>query len=200
MEIIFPVIILVMMMLVVALLLPYGLWGNAVNLINVVTAALLATNFWEPASNWITSKMPSMMFLTDIFVLWILFGAFLFGMRTATDLLSKIKLKFPPLVERVGNVFFAVWVGWVLVCFLSMSLHMAPLARQFAFGGFKPETGSFFGLYPDRMWLGFVQRMSMGPFYRGDKNKFDPQGEFLFRYAERRAQFERQSGLTAKAQ
>jgi hypothetical protein len=200
MAILFPVIILVVLLLVVALLLPYGLWGNAINLINVVTAALLATNFWEPASTWLTGKMPSLMFLADIFVLWILFGAILFGMRTATDFLSRIKLRFPPLVERAGNVFFAVWVGWVLVCFLTMSLNMAPLAREFAFGGFKPETGSFFGIYPDRLWLGFVQRMSTGPFYRDSKHAFDPQGEFLFRYAERRAQFERQSGLLAKPQ
>jgi len=200
MAILFPVVLVVVLLLVVALLLPSGLWSNAINLINVVTAALLATNFWEPVSSWVTSKAPSMMFLTDIFVLWILFGAFLFGLRSATDFVSKIKLRFPPLVERVGNVFFAVWVGWVLVCVLSMSLHMAPLAREFAFGGFKPEVGSFFGFYPDRMWLGFAQRMSMGPFYRDSTHKFDPQGEFLFRYAERRAQFERQSGLLAKPQ
>ena len=56
--------------------------------------------------------------------------------------------------------------------------------REFAFGGFKPETGYFFGLYPDRMWLGFVQRMSRGPYYRDSKHQFDPQGEFLFRYAD----------------
>jgi hypothetical protein len=180
--------------------LPYVLLGNAINLMNVVTAALLATNFWEPASSWITSKVPGLMFLTDIFVIWILFGAFLFGMRTATDFASRVKLRFPPLIERVGNVFFAGWVGWVLVCFLCMTLNMAPLAREFAAGGFRPEAGSFFGFYPDRMWLGFVQQMSRGPFYRGSTHEFDPQGEFLFRYAERRAQFERQNGLMAKPQ
>jgi uncharacterized membrane protein required for colicin V production len=200
MAILFPVILAVVMLLIVALLLPYGFWGNVINLINVVTAALLATNFWEPVSSWITKNMPSMMFLTDIFIIWILFGVILFAMRAATELLSKIKLRFPPLVERLGNVFFAGWVGWVLVCFMCMTLHMAPLAREFAFGGFKPEAGCFFGLYPDRMWLGFMQRMSTGPFTRGTAHTFDPNGEFLFRYAERRAQFERQSGLTAKAQ
>jgi hypothetical protein len=200
MAIIFSVVLLVVMLLIMALLLPYGLWGNVINLINIVTAALLATNFWEPVANFITGKVPGLMFLADIFVLWILFGAILFGLRTATDFASRIKLKFPPLIERLGNVLFAGWCGWVLICFLCMSLHMAPMSREFAFGGFKPETGSFFGLFPDRMWLGFVQRMSTGPFIRDSKHTFDPQGEFLFRYAERRAQFERQSGLMAKAQ
>ena len=201
MEFLFPIVLVVMMLLVVALLMPYGLWGNAINLINVVTAALLATNCWEPlSSSWLTSKAPSMMFIADIFALWVLFGIFLFLMRMATEFASRVKLRFPPLVERVGNVFFAGWVGWVLVCFMTMSLNMAPLAREFAAGGFKPEVGSFFGLYPDRMWLGFVQRMSRGPFYRGEDHKFDPQGEFLFRYAERRAQFERQNGMMAKPQ
>ena len=30
-----------------------GMWSNAIGLINVVTAALLATNFWEPAADWL---------------------------------------------------------------------------------------------------------------------------------------------------
>ena len=58
MAILLPIIILLIMLMVVALLMPYGLWGNAINLINVVTAALLATNFWEPASSWLTGKIP----------------------------------------------------------------------------------------------------------------------------------------------
>ncbi len=127
MAILFPIVLVVVMLLVVALLLPYGFWGNVINLINVVTAALLATNFWEPLSSFITSKAPGFMFLADIFVIWILFAAFLFGLRTATEFASRVKLRFPPLVERLGNVLFAGWVAWVLVCFLCMTLHMAPL-------------------------------------------------------------------------
>jgi len=108
---------------------------------------------------------------------------------------SKFKIKFPKTIELAGNYGFAALTGWVLVCFTTMTLHTAPLAKDFAFGGFKPESPTFFGLYPDRLWLGFVQKMSYGELSSG--REFDPAGDLMFRYAERRAQFERNNGLTA---
>lgn len=200
MAIVLPLLYIAIIVLIAALLAPSGLWGNVLNLVNVVTAALLATNFFEPVSSWLTRKMPSFMFIADIFVLWILFAIFTAAMRALTELVSKYKLRFPPLVERVGNYAVGAWVGWVFVCFLSMSLITAPLGREQFGGGYIPEQSSFFGIYPDRLWLGFVQRMSMGTFSRATENVFDPRGELPFRYAERRAQFERQAGVLAKPQ
>ena len=37
----------------VAMLYAEGMWGNAIRLVNVITAALLATNFYEPLGNWL---------------------------------------------------------------------------------------------------------------------------------------------------
>ena len=54
--------------------------------VNVVTAALLATNFWEPVAGWLMQKMPSGVFLWDIVVLWLLFAVFLFGLAPPRSL------------------------------------------------------------------------------------------------------------------
>jgi hypothetical protein len=195
MAILLPVLLLFVMVLLVALTFPSGLWGNLINLVNVVTAALLATSLWEPLARMLKSAMPSGVYLWDIFALWGLFAVFALVFRLATDQVSKVKLHFPKALDLAGSVFFGVWTAWVFVCFMAMSLHTAPLSREFMSGGFKAEQPMFFGLSPDRIWLGFVQKESDGAFARGAGHEFDPGGEFLFRYAERRAQFETQPGL-----
>jgi hypothetical protein len=53
-----------------------------------------------------------------------------------------------------------------------------------------PETRMFFGLSPDRKWLGWVRGSSLtGPFSRGPDLVFDKQADFILRYADRRQRF-----------
>lgn len=190
-----------------------GMWGNAIRLINVVTAALLATNFWEPLARLIEkiSFCRGLTYFWDFLCLWGLFGLFLLIFRLITDRLSRKKVRFHPIADHIGSGFFALWVGWVLVCFTMFTLHTAPLARNFFNGGFDPEKKMFIN-GPDRQWLGFVQRVSRGPFCRSlSKNEvsggrygerpddsesekkravFDRNGAFLPKYATRRAKLE----------
>ena len=75
------------------------------------------------------------------------------------------------------------------------TLHTAPLPREFLFGSFQAKQRMFFGLAPDRQWLAFVQKMSRGPLcrsaspdqWRREATVFDPAGEFMIKYATRRA-------------
>ena len=90
-----------------------------------------------------------------------------------------------------------------MVCFLMMTLHTAPLARNFAGDYFQPEQHMFLGLAPDRQWLGFTQRMSLGSFCRSgtekeanEKTVFDSQAQFMPKYATRRAELESQMRTT----
>lgn len=183
----------------VACLYTEGIWGNAIRLINVVTAALLATNFWEPVATWLDYKQPSYTYVWDFLVLWGLFGIFMIVFRVGTDLLSRVKVRFLKIVDRIGSAVLACWIGWVMVCFTTMTLHTAPLARNFLFEGFQPEQRMFvMGLAPDRQWLGFVQKMSRGAFCRSateqqqksEKYVFDPKGEFMPKYTTRRSNLE----------
>lgn len=189
-----------------------GMWGNAIRLVNVVTAALLATNYFEPAANWLQGKFPTYMYTWDFLALWGLFGIFMIIFRLATDLISRVKVRFLKLADRIGSAFFAAWIGWVMVCFTMMTLHTAPLARKFMGDAFQAENRMIMGMAPDRQWLGFVQWVSRYQFGRSagkaemakgtygvrsedeqwEQNRcvFDRNSEFMPKYATRRARLE----------
>jgi uncharacterized membrane protein required for colicin V production len=195
----------------VALLYDEGVWGNAINLINVVMAALLATNFYEPLARWFESQEPTYTFFWDFLAVWALFAVFMGVFRAVTDQLSRTKVRFLSIVDRIGGPLLAVWIGWVLVCFTAMTLHMAPMSRVYCNGTFDPEQAMFLGTAPDRQWLAFAQSVSRGSFSRALKPKeqkagkyradaeypsedafavFDRHGEFLPKYATVRSRLE----------
>ena len=118
-------------------------------------------------------------------------------LRLATDFVSKVKMRFPSIVDTIGGLLLSAWTGWVMVCFLLMTLHTAPLARNFAGEYFQPETRMFLDLAPDRQWLGFTQKMSLGSYCRSgtekgvnEKTVFDANAQFMPKYASRRASLE----------
>ena len=178
-----------------------GMWSNAIRLINVVTAGLLAVNFFEPVARWLegwNDWTKSCTYVWDFLALWGLFALFMMIFRELTDRISKVKVRFLKLADRIGSALLALWVGWVMVCFTMMTLHTAPLARNFLSDGFQPEEKMISGLAPDRQWLGFVQKESMGAFCRSatpeeweqEKYVFDPNADFMPKYATRRANLE----------
>jgi len=198
------IILIIVMLACVACLYTEGTWGNTLRLINVITAALLATNFYEPTADMLEEWMPSYTYVLDFLALWGLFALFMILFRLATDRLSKVKVRLLQIVDRIGSIVLAIWIGWVMVCFTTMTLHTAPLARNSMFESFQPEERMFFGLAPDRQWLGFVQKMSLGAFARSatesqwkqEKYVFDPGAEFMPKYATRRAKLETQMKST----
>lgn len=175
-----------------AMLLTEGLWSNTIRLFNVITAALLATSLWEPLANWLDGQMPSFTYLVDFLALWLVFCVAYGVMRAVTSQLSKIKVRFKKPLNEVGGPIMAIWVGWVLVCFLSMTLHTAPLAQDALAFSPDPKKASFVLFSPDHQWLGFAHQVSNGSLSRG--NQFDPDGEFIYKYGQRRANFEAEPG------
>ncbi len=194
-----------------ALLYQDGLWGNAVRLINLVTAGLLATNFFEPVARYLDGIQPTYTYLWDFLALWGLFAVFLVVFRAATDSISRVQVRFLKLADQIGSVLCSAWIGWIMVSFTAFSLHLAPLGREFLGGSFVPEqrvAKSGAELY----WLGFMQRVSRGQFSRslsesevaankyasqqeqrpGEENLavFDRTGALLPKYTRRRALLE----------
>jgi hypothetical protein len=197
----FTLVLLVVFFAVVAMLVREGLWSNAIMFFNVMTAAMLATNYYETLANWIERKDwgRSFTFLLDFLSLWVIFSVVLVVLRLATDKISRVKVRFKLPVEWSGGIFFALWVAWLMVTFTAFSFHTSPLARNFLFGSFQPEPDSkmFFGLAPDRQWLAWMHTMSdygsLGRRSDGDppgEHVFDPNADFILRYAARRRQYE----------
>ena len=166
---------------------PEGMWGNAVRLVNVLVAALLAVCFWEPLAAFLENTAgESFSYFWDFIALWALFLVFFLIFRIATSYASRVKVKFMAVVDRVGSEFFAVCLAMVLIAFTLMTLHTAPLKRNFLFGGFDPDGGNFIGMSPDLVWLKYVNYASKGPFSRWTPREFDPNREFKDNYSARR--------------
>jgi hypothetical protein len=190
----FPVLLLVIFLGCLGMLLAEGMWSNAIRLVNTVLAALLATNFWEPLAKWLDEQGSSYTYYWDFLALWGLFCVFLVVFQLATSFISRVKVKFLKIADRIGSAVFGALTSWVMVCFIVFTLHTAPLARNFMWGGFDPDARMLMGLGPDRMWLGFASRQSQGTYCRyGDGDQvcaFDA-SRFVSTYADRRAALEK---------
>jgi hypothetical protein len=127
----------------------------------------------------------------DFVSLWVLFGVSMILTRIATDSISRVKVRFLKAADRAGSAIVAALIGWVMVCFVLATLHTAPLAPKFLFGGFDPSRRMLM-VGPDRQWLGFVQHASKGPFARSEKVVFDENNQFMIKYNNRRGSLENQ--------
>lgn len=139
-----------------------GLWGSAHTFLCVLIAALLAMNYFEPLAGMLEGMLGGFRYYADIIALVGLFTAFVFGLRLAAEQISPVFIQLPNTADQIGRWVFAALTGYLTMAFLLTSLHTAPLPREFI--GFKPERANFFGMAPDRQWLGFTQYVTEKPF------------------------------------
>ena len=194
---ILPLVLILLLLLflgILASLYTEGMWGNAIQLINTVTAALLATNFYEPAARWVegwSDSLRSYTYCWDYLMLWVLFAVFLLIFRIATDKLCRVKVRFLKIADQIGSVIFACLVGWVFVAFTLFSLHYrSSLAKNFLFGAFQDDNRMMLGLAPDRAWIQFTRSVSKRAYTRNPSQVFDPFGQFQSKYEMRRKEIE----------
>jgi hypothetical protein len=194
MSAIFPVLLVLIFLGCLGMLLNEGMWSNAIRLVNAVTAALVATNFWEPVAKLLDDQAPSYTYYWDFLALWGLFCVSLVVFQLATGFVSRVKVRFLKVVDRAGGIVFGALASWVMVCFVVFTLHTAPLAERFLWGGFDADSRMLMGLGPDRMWLGFMARQSRGTYCRyedGDRLREFDGSQFLSTYTSRRAALQR---------
>jgi len=190
MSAIFTVLLFVIFLAVVASLYPEGMWGNALQLVNVSIAALLATNYFEPLANWLeglNASAATYKYVWDFLSIWALFAVFLVVLRATTDTVSRVKVRFLKIADQVGSVLFSCLVALVVVSFVTFSLHLAPLGKSFMWEGFDPDKPAMLGLAPDQKWISLVRHLSDGAFSCSPPRVFDQDSQFRANYAQRRA-------------
>jgi hypothetical protein len=196
-----------------ALLYLESFWSNTITFINALLAALLALSFFEPAARAIEGLgawFGTLTYLWDYLTLWLLFCVFFGFMRLFTDFASRTRVKFRPPIEIPGRMIMALMVGLVMISFILISFHVAPLPAAPFSGSFasSPDASTFLIFKPDRTLLGFLQKVSRGSLSRGElpenvstypedagRNVFDPRGEFIPKYRQRRRDLEKEEGL-----
>ena len=133
-----------------------GIWGASQAFLCTLFAGLLAMNFYEPLAAVLRAFVPDK--FCDIVALVGLFGGLTFGLRLGTEQLCPSYIQVFPMLDTVGKWVMGAATGYLTMAVLLTALHTAPLPREFM--GFKPERDNFFGVAPDRQWLGFVQYVS----------------------------------------
>lgn len=141
-----------------------GLWGAAHTFLCVLLSGLLAMNYFEPLAGFLDGILGGWKGYSDIVALVGLFTAFVFALRLGTEQLSPTFIQLPNAMDQGGRWLFGALTGYVTMALLLTSLHTAPLPREFL--GFKPEQSNFFGMAPDRQWMGFTQYVTEKPFAR----------------------------------
>jgi hypothetical protein len=165
-----------------------GPWSGLIMLLNVLLAASLATAWYPVVVARLEPLLGSYTYLLDFIALQGTFCVLLLVMREITDRLSRSRVRFRKPVELAVGPLVAVLTAWVVVCFTAASLHTAPVPRDFIQP--TPEARMFFGLAPDRRWLAWVRGSSLrGPFAQ-PADAFDPEADFILRYASRRQALE----------
>ncbi|MGC3967508.1 MAG: CvpA family protein [Pirellulales bacterium] len=179
---------------VFASLLRDGLWSNLVTLFSAVTAALVATNYFEPVAGMLTGLVPSMLHFWGLIALGLVFVAVFILLRTLGLKASRFRVRFHPPVDNFGGVAVAGVCGWLAVMFVCFGMHLAPMSRTYLGNSFDPERRMFFGMAPDRLWLGFAQKLSNNGAWGRNVNAdgevtsmFDPKSEYMLKHASRRA-------------
>jgi hypothetical protein len=135
-----------------------GVWGAASTLMCVVLSGLVAMNFFEPAAMYLIHFVPKISDYADFVCLVGLFGLATFGLRELTAYLTPVDIRVPDVLDNIGKWLVSAATGYVTAAILLTAVHTAPLPRDFF--DFHPEQPMFFGMYPDRQWLGFVQFVS----------------------------------------
>ncbi len=175
-----------------------GPWSGLIMLLNLLLAASLATAWYPFVVALIEPRAKSYTYLLDFVVLQGLFCLLLLAFREVTDRASRTRVRFRKPVELAAGPLVALITAWVMVCFTAASLHTAPLPRDFIQP--TPESRMFFGLAPDRRWLAWVRGSSLkGPFASPAK-AFDPEADFILRYASRRSGLEQEPALRVQPQ
>jgi hypothetical protein len=182
----------VILLVCLAMMWNEGFWSNALILVDVVFAALIATSYYESLAQLLDNALPTFTYFWDFLSVWLIFVIVLSVLRALTDMISRYKISFKMPIEMAGRVITPLLTGWVMVCFVSFTLHMAPLGRSPLKGSFQaePMSNNFMGYAPDRSWLAFVHARSQGSLSKMKPRVFDPEGEFVLKYGARREQLE----------
>jgi hypothetical protein len=192
------IVLLAIVALVAWLVASEGAHGAGVTLVATVLSGLLATNFFEPLANVLSSALPDYAMFMDIVAFLGLFAILVTLMRLGAEQILPVQVELYGTAYEPIRWASAVGSGYVTMALVAVSLHLAPLPREYL--GFTPERKNLFNIVaPDRQWLGFAQyasekslrsgRMFDGPLYIAPGTDAPRVwSSFPIRYASRRAQ------------
>ncbi len=172
-----------------------GAWGGLLTCVNMLLAALIATNGFEPLADLIDGGTSSYTYVLDFVVFWMLFVVGFVVLRTLTETFSRMRVEFHIAADIPLRTLAALAGGFLFISILQFSMHFAPIPPA----SFQRGPGDTnFPLSPDRFWMGTVKMASRGALENSTEEVFDASGKFMHRYADRRRQLSGQTKLRVR--
>jgi hypothetical protein len=176
-----------------------GLWGSALMFFNVLFAAMISFNFYEPVAKLIDSTGINWGF-SDTLCMLGLFCIALVILRMITETIAPVMVRFPVAAYHAGRLIFGLGGAAVTMAVVILAFHAAPVHKKI-FTAIDHTSRPPFGLGLDHMWLGFFQYETGAVFsnlgyggrdpYRtyghgGRVNVFDPRASWLLEHYDAR--------------
>ncbi len=149
-----------------------GLWGSAVMFFNVLFAAMIAFNFYEPLAALIDQTGINWGF-SDTLCMLGLFIISLLLLRMTTETIAPAMVRFPMPVYHVGRLIFGLGGACVTMAVILLGFHAAPVHKKIFFT-IDSRTKPPFGLGLDHLWLGYFQYETGAIFSRLGAGQRDP--------------------------
>jgi len=149
-----------------------GLWGSAVMFFNVLFAAMIAFNFYEPLAVLIDQTGINWGF-SDTLCMLGLFIISLLLLRMTTETIAPAMVRFPMPVYHVGRLFFGVGGACVTMAIIILGFHAAPVHKKI-FSTTDTKSKPPFGLGLDHLWLGYFQYETGAVFSQLGAGQRDP--------------------------
>ncbi len=156
-----------------------GLWGSALMFFNVLFAALISFNFYEPLAQLIVDQIGGEIVssFADSVSMMVLFVVSLLLLRLATETIAPSMVRFPTPLYHLGRVIFAFGGAVVMIAMLLLGYQASPVQKKML-GVWDYKHQPFFKERFDRDFLAFFQYTSGYTFANNGKGDADPAREF----------------------
>lgn len=174
-----------------------GLWGAALMFFDVLFAAIITFNFYEPLAAMLATNMKFLAGFADTICMLGIFCASTLILRLTTESLAPAMVRYPMPLYHLGRTFFAFMGSVITVAIILLAYECAPVHKK-VFSVIDYTYKPPFKMGIDREWLGFFQYTtgkiftSNSPNNRdpyvafGNAKVFDPKAEWLIRHQEAR--------------
>ena len=109
-----------------------GLWGAALVFFNVLFAAMVSFNFYEPLARLLDSTGINWGF-SDTLCMLGLFCIALLILRMTTETIAPVMVRFPMPIYHIGRLIFGLGAAGVTMAIVLLAFHAAPVHKKIFF-------------------------------------------------------------------
>jgi uncharacterized membrane protein required for colicin V production len=156
-----------------------GLWGSALMFFNVLFAALISFNFYEPLAQLIVDQVggETVSSFADSVSMMVLFVVSLLLLRLATETITPSMVRFPMPLYHLGRLIFGFGGAVIMIAMLLLGYQASPVQKKML-GVIDYKHTPFYKERFDRDFLAFFQYTTGYTFARNGSGDADPAREF----------------------